>query len=139
MKTDGQTYANYIDNIIEDHRTKNLKSICSYLLQTSCKSIHGFTIYLLGYLNELLEFNLSQLNSFDKYNFMKADDVIFKLNISNEYQLDLVFFVYSIISDKVIRSQNYMLVGLFLIKSFNYFLSFLLIWSMINLNIYLEI
>lgn len=108
IKTDGQTYANYIDNIIEDHRTKNLKSICSYLLQTSCKSINGFTSYILGYLNELIEFNLSQLNSFEKFNVLKADDVIFKLNISNEYQLDLVFFAYSILTDKVIKNQNYM-------------------------------
>ena len=108
MKTDGQSYANYIDNIIEDHRTKNLKSICSYLLQTSCRSINGFTSYMLGYLNELLEFNLSQLNSFEKLNLLKADDVIFKLNISNEYQIDLVMFVYSIITDNVIKNQNYM-------------------------------
>ena len=108
MKTDGQTYANYIDNIIEDHRTKNLKSICSFLLQTSCKSLNGFTTFILSYLNELLEFNLSQLNSLEKFNFLKPDDIIFKLNISNEYQIDLVFFVFSILTDKIIKSQNYM-------------------------------
>lgn len=108
MKTDGQTYANYIDNIIEDHRTKNLKSICGFLLQNSCKSLSGFTTFILGYLNELLEFNLSQLNSFDKFHFLKSDDVIFKLNISNEYQIDLVFFVFSILTEKIIKNQNYM-------------------------------
>ena len=107
MKTDGQTYADYIDNIIEDHRTKNLKSICSFILQSSCKSLNGFTTYILAYLNDLLEFNLSQLNSFEKFNFLKPDDVIFKLNISNEYQIDLVFFVFSILTDKILKNQIY--------------------------------
>jgi hypothetical protein len=108
MKTDGQTYANYIDNIIEDHRTKNLKSICSFILQNSCKSINGFTSYILGYLNELLEFNLSQLNSFENFNFIKANNIIFKLNISNEHLIDLVFFVYSILTDKILKNQIYL-------------------------------
>lgn len=108
MKSDGQTYANYIENIIEDHRTKNIKSICSYILQNSCKNLMGFTTFILNYLFELLDFNLSQLNCFENFAYLKQDDLIFKLNISNEYQIDLVFFVYSILTDKIIKNQNYM-------------------------------
>lgn len=107
MKTDGQTYANYIDNIIEDHRTKNIKSIASFILQSSCKSINGFTNYILGYLGEMLEYNLSQMNSFEKFSFWKHDDVIIKLNISSEYQIDLAFLGYSILTDKIIKKQKY--------------------------------
>jgi len=108
MKTDGQSYANFIDNIIDDHKTKNLKSICSFLLQNSCKYINGFTGFIINYLCELIEFNLNQLNSFEKFTYLKNEDIIFKLNISNESQIDIAFFVFSILTHKIIKNQNYM-------------------------------
>jgi hypothetical protein len=108
MKSDGQSYANYIENIIEDHRTKNIKSICSFILQNSCKNLAGFTNFLLNYLFELMELNLNQINCFEKFTTLRQDDIIFKLNVCNEYQIDLVFFIYCILTDKIIKNKNYM-------------------------------
>lgn len=113
MRTEGESYSSYLNNIIDDHKTKNIKSICSYLLQTFSNKFDGFSSYIFGYANELLDlnFNFDQIkdqDSFKNYNYIKKDDILFRLNLSNEYQVDLGLFIYCILAIKTLKSNEYL-------------------------------
>ncbi len=108
MKTEGESYSNYLNNVIDDHKEKNIKNICGVLLQSFCSKITGFSNFIFSYIGELLDYNFNQIDSFNNYSFLKKEDVIFALNISNEYQIDLGIFTYCILAFRALKYNQHM-------------------------------
>lgn len=109
MKNDGESYSNYIDDIIGGIYTKDLKHTCASLLLTFSKKIPGFANFAFNYTHELLELNFDDNRDFSKFNFnfLTKEDLIFRLNISQEYQIDLAIFIYCILRIRATKKSGY--------------------------------
>lgn len=108
MKNDGESYSNFLDDIIEGAYTKDLKHICGSLLKTFCKKTPGFANFAFNYIHELLDLNLNENPNFTNYQFLTKDDLIFRLNTSQEYQIDLAIFIYCILSTRATKKSGFL-------------------------------
>lgn len=107
MKEDGEEYSNYISDVIDDHKSKTIKSVTAFLLQNMCDKYDGFTTYIVNYCIQLVDFGVRgcDVNILPNYNLLTSTDRIFSLS-SLEYQIETSILVFCIATSSIFKQEN---------------------------------
>jgi hypothetical protein len=112
MNEDGEEFSNYINDIIDDKKSKNIKTGSAGLLQTLCSLYDGLLSYIVNYCIQVIGFNISEgniesLNNENNTSLLSSNDQVLKL-LNNELQLETVFFILSVLHHKIAIKPNIM-------------------------------
>jgi hypothetical protein len=107
MKEDGEEYANFISDVIDDHKSKKIKSVTAFLLQNMCEKYDGFTSFIVNYCIQLVDFGIrgADVNTIAQYNLLTAGDRIFTL-AGVEYQIETSILVFCIATSSIFKQEN---------------------------------
>jgi hypothetical protein len=111
MNEDGEEYSNYISDVINDHKGKNIKAVSAYLLLILSEKYTSSNLAtnIITYLIEVMEFGIkgSNIDTFSQYNKINPNDNIFKI-ASLEYHIELSLLMFSILAPVIIKSDDLM-------------------------------
>lgn len=108
MQTDGDSYSNYIEDILDGIHSKGLKNQSALLLLNFSKKIPGFANFAFNYTHELFNINFMEIRDFSNCKFINENDLLFRMNISQEYLIDLSVLIYCILRDKATKKSGFM-------------------------------
>lgn len=107
MKEEGEKYAHYINDVIEEHKSKTIKTMSSFVIISMCDKFDGLGTYLITYMAQLVDYVVkgSDNNNLANYNLLNANDRI--LNFSNsEYQIETSLLLFCILQEPIFKSPN---------------------------------
>jgi hypothetical protein len=111
MKEDGEEYSNYLSDVINDHKGKNIKAVSAYLLLILSEKYISSNLAsnIITYLIELMDFGIkgSNVDTLSQYTKINPNDNLFKL-ASLEYHIESSLLIFSILAPVIIRSDDYM-------------------------------
>jgi hypothetical protein len=107
MKTEGEDYSTYLSDVINDHKSKTIKAVSSYLLQVMCEKHHALSVFVINYCLELSDFQIkgADVSTFTNYKNIGVDDVIFKLTDA-EHQIETSFLIFCALTGQVIKHDE---------------------------------
>jgi hypothetical protein len=107
MKEDGEEYSNYLSDVINDHKSKTIKSVSSYSVQVMCDKYNGLGLFSVSYCIQLMDFQIkgADATALPNYDLLSADDLIFKL-ADAERQIETSLLIFSILTSDVIKNET---------------------------------
>lgn len=104
MKEDGEEYSNYISDIIEEHKSKTIKSVAAFILQNMSNKYDGFGNHIITYCTQLVDFGIQggNMSNIQQYPYLTAEDRIFTLS-SVEYQIEASLLLFSILANHILK------------------------------------
>ncbi len=109
MEEDGEDYSNWISDVIDDHKGKNIKAVSSYLLLILSEKFTSSELAtnIIKYLIELMDFGIkgSNIDTIGQYTKISPADNIFKLS-NLEYHIETSLLIFSILAPVIIRSDH---------------------------------
>lgn len=107
MIEEGEDYSNFISDIIDDHKTKTIKSVSGFLLQNLSERYDGFANYLCTYCMQLVDFSIkgADFATISHYNLLNSEDRIFKLT-SMEFQIETSFLIFCILVSNFLKNKT---------------------------------
>ena len=106
MIEEGEDYSNFITDIIDDHKTKTIKSVSGFLLQNLSEKYDGFANYLCTYCMQLVDFCVkgADFANISQYNLLSGEDRIFTLT-SMEFQIETSFLIFCILVSNFLKNK----------------------------------
>lgn len=106
MIEEGEDYSNFISDVIDDHKTKTIKSVSGYLLQNLSEKYDGFANYLSSYCMQLVDFCVKggDFANISQYHLLNSEDRIFKLT-TIEFQIETSFLIFCILISNFLKNK----------------------------------
>lgn len=109
MEEDGEEYSNWISDVIDDHKGKNIKAVSSYLLLILSEKFTSSELAtnIVKYLIELMDFGIrgSNIETISQYTKINPSDNIFKFS-NLEFHIETSFLIFSILAPVIVRSDD---------------------------------
>lgn len=109
MEEDGEEYSNWISDVIDDHKGKNIKAVSAYLLLILSEKFTSSELAtnIVKYLIELMDFGIrgSNIETISQYSKINAADNIFKFS-NLEFHIETSFLIFSILAPVIVRSDD---------------------------------